>query len=119
MEQSNADPIFFGRWPIADFLPQRLKRLLAGSAHRALPLFGEVIKGGSFGDFAFSVAFIGVVNASAIGDLALVHLFGLAHGVSFHWLFPSGAIKTKKRSWFFVPCSWFKEFASLIAIKTG
>jgi hypothetical protein len=64
--------IFFQRRPRPY---QRPESFFAGTANRAAPVFGQIFKCRSFGDFSLSIPFIGVVNITAIHHLTLIHFF--------------------------------------------
>lgn len=59
--------------------PGASKHSFAGPANRAFPVLRKLFEAGSLRDFAFPVAPIRIVDASAIGRLALVHLFRFGH----------------------------------------
>jgi hypothetical protein len=58
---------------------QRFKTFFGCSADRATPIFGRIVKFGSFGNLTFSVPPIGVVYTSTIDCLALIHLLRVGH----------------------------------------
>ena len=60
-----------------------LENLLAGTADGAFPVIRKIVKLGSFGNFSLSVAFVRVVDISAIDGLTLPHFFRFCHLVSF------------------------------------
>jgi hypothetical protein len=66
--------IFDRAWPY-----QWAEAFFACPAHRATPIIRGFVKGRSFLDLAFAITFVRVVNATAIGRLALIHLFWVGH----------------------------------------
>lgn len=55
------------------------KAFFAGLAERAGPVLRQVVESCAGWGVRFRLAFIGVIDISAIGDLALIHVFGQGH----------------------------------------
>ena len=54
-------------------LAELFEHFLADAADGAVPVFGQIGKGGASGDFALAVALVGAVDVAAVAHLALVH----------------------------------------------
>jgi hypothetical protein len=58
---------------------QGFKTFFGCSANRAAPIVGRIAKLSSFGDLAFSIPSLGVIDTSTIDGLALIQLFWVGH----------------------------------------
>jgi hypothetical protein len=61
--------------------PKRPKHLLARATHRAFPLIGQFSELHPFGDFPLAVTAVGIIKASAVHHLTLIHFFRIRHDI--------------------------------------
>ena len=82
---------------------QGLETFFACTASRASPILRCLIKGGTLGYFAFSIAAIRIINTTTIDRLTLIHLFWFGHcklpGAIHKWpIFPISVLREKINS---------------------
>jgi hypothetical protein len=61
--------------------PKRPKHLFARSTHRTFPLVGQFSELHPFGDLPLAVTSVGIIKASAVHHLTLIHFFRIRHGI--------------------------------------
>jgi hypothetical protein len=87
---------------------ERPEHFFPGAANRAFPIIGKILEMCSFGDLAFAIASVRVINIATAHRLTLIHLFGGCH-VLFLWLIKGARVQGMARIFIilFVPLNLF------------
>ena len=88
---------------------QRSEHFLARTAYRALPIFRQILKPGTFWDLPFPVSSVRIINVPAIYGLALPHLFRSRHPNIPPFLSPKPACGFLVNSLYGIPSSFFQR----------